>query len=151
MNSCAQLHRAPTGAIGRSEPAPFSSFALLIRIFLAALATAVSGCTIVRVQGADTAVTRRYLGIANVQITPEPGRSALIATEGLGAVSGPRSATLGWMKETAVLTSDLSECRTFIVVQTHEQLENLQRSLGELNDLCVFTMESGNDDSNHKK
>ncbi len=115
-----------------------SNYLMLIPLFFPALT---AGCTVVNVSGADPTLTRSYLGVANVQISPIAGQSALVTTEGFGVVAGGRSTGFGWMKEAQIFSNDLSVCRAYILVNNNEDLESLKDNLEKLDNVCVFTKE----------
>jgi hypothetical protein len=105
----------------------------------AAIVLATAGCTTVEIRNADLVETRHY-GLVLLQVRPQATDASLVITQGVGLTLGVSSLTLGYLAETAVLSSDVNACRAFIVVNDPSQLAALSGLLSEnpeLQQICL--------------
>jgi hypothetical protein len=104
------------------------------------ISVSLAACTTLHIENAAVS-EHLYPGLVFLSIAPSSDKAAIVRTTGIGLVIGSRSFAFGYLAETQFLISDITACRTFIVVPTSEDVDALKRAFkaGEIPaDLCVL-------------
>ncbi|MDE1466510.1 hypothetical protein [Aurantiacibacter sp. D1-12] len=88
-----------------------------------------SGCTVVRVEGAQATTS---VGFGVTELSPQTDADVIAyRLTGFGLVPGLDSTTLGYRSEEVVIVLDQSACSVVIFEATDEQIELLEEAFGE--------------------
>ena len=104
---------------------------------LLALALALAGCTVVRVQvsGRDEVEVKQGMGVVSVQVKPGAG-AVVVDSTAFGAINGPEGFTLGYYAGT-VAAIERGGCHLVVWVSSGEQLGELKELLQDRADVCA--------------